>query len=126
MVAPVLTSLNPSTKAVGGGSFTLHVIGTGFVSGGQIVFNTVTATTYVSATELTATVDLSQFIAGEYLCRVMQAGEWSNALSFTATEVAHELNPHCFNMCNVAPDCALPSPWPPAPAAGAATASARK
>lgn len=56
-VPPTLTSLNPNTVFNGSAAFTLTANGTGFVSGSQIVWNgTVLQTTFVSATQLTATI----------------------------------------------------------------------
>jgi uncharacterized protein (TIGR03437 family) len=54
---PVISSLNPSSATAGGPAFTLTVNGTGFASGAVVVFdNSPAATTFVSATQLTAMV----------------------------------------------------------------------
>jgi len=55
---PVTTiSIAPTTTTAGSADFTLTVTGTGFTSGSKVVWNsTVLATTFVSATELTADV----------------------------------------------------------------------
>jgi hypothetical protein len=56
---PVLTStsLSPSSATAGGATFTLTLTGSGFVNGSSVQWNTYSlATTYVSATELTAQV----------------------------------------------------------------------
>jgi hypothetical protein len=54
---PVITSLSPNAATAGGAAFTLTVNGTGFVSGAVVQWNgTALATTFVSATQLTAAV----------------------------------------------------------------------
>jgi uncharacterized protein (DUF1800 family) len=51
---PVITAINPTSVSVG--SFSLTVTGSDFVSGSQVMFgSTALTTTYVSATQLTAT-----------------------------------------------------------------------
>jgi Right handed beta helix region/Immunoglobulin I-set domain len=55
--APALTSVSPSSATAGGASFTLTVNGNNFISGSTIQWNaTALATSYVSATQLTAAV----------------------------------------------------------------------
>jgi hypothetical protein len=55
--APSLTSITPSSATAGGGAFTLTVNGTNFISGSVINWNgTALTTSFVSATQLTATV----------------------------------------------------------------------
>jgi hypothetical protein len=55
-----ITSLSPSSAAAGGAGFTLTVNGSGFVSGAVVQWNgTALTTTFVSATQLTATVSTS-------------------------------------------------------------------
>src|ERR1051326_505758 len=54
---PAITSLSPSSAAAGSSSFALTVNGTGFVSGSLVLWNGGSrATTYVSATQLQATI----------------------------------------------------------------------
>ena len=54
---PVLTSLLPSSATAGSAAFTVTVNGTGFVAGAVVTFNgTARATTFVSATQLTAAI----------------------------------------------------------------------
>lgn len=54
---PVLSSLNPATAIAAAPDVTLHAIGTGFAPSDQIWWNGApVATTFVSATELTAVV----------------------------------------------------------------------
>lgn len=60
VVVPEVTSISPSSATIGDPSFTLHVNGTGFTSGSQIVWNGgVEPTMYVSATELTTEVNMA-------------------------------------------------------------------
>jgi hypothetical protein len=55
--APAITSLSPSTIAAGGQAFTLTVNGSGFISSSTVDFNgAAKATTFVSATKLTAAI----------------------------------------------------------------------
>jgi uncharacterized repeat protein (TIGR03803 family) len=55
--APTFTGMTPSTTTAGHADFTLTTIGTGFVVGAQITWNgTPLTTTYVSPTNLTATI----------------------------------------------------------------------
>ncbi len=57
---PAITSLSPSSAAVGGAAFTLTVNGTGFLSGDAVSWNGAALTTkFVSATQLTAAVTAS-------------------------------------------------------------------
>lgn len=54
---PTLTSLSPSSEPAGGSSFTLTVVGTNFQSTSVVQWNgAALTTTYVSSTQLTATV----------------------------------------------------------------------
>ncbi|MGA3131256.1 MAG: IPT/TIG domain-containing protein [Terracidiphilus sp.] len=85
---PTLTSLNPSTAYNGSPVMTLTTNGTNFVSGSRVIWNgTVMQTTFVSGTQLTAS------IAASYLSTVSVAnvsvlnpdGTISNTLSFNIT-----------------------------------------
>lgn len=61
---PTLTSLNPNTVFSGSPTITLTATGTGFVSGSQIVWNgTKMTTTFVSSTQLTASIPSSDLAA---------------------------------------------------------------
>lgn len=54
---PTITSLSPSTVTAGGSGFTLTVNGTGFAAGALVQVNgAARATTFVSATQLTASI----------------------------------------------------------------------
>lgn len=60
VTVPEITSLTPNSAEVGDPSFLLHVHGKGFTSLSKIVFNGgEEPTTFVSATELTTTVNMS-------------------------------------------------------------------
>ncbi|MGI4760329.1 MAG: IPT/TIG domain-containing protein [Janthinobacterium lividum] len=87
---PTLASLSPSTVVAGSGAFTLALTGTGFGSGSAVLFNgTALATTYVSATQLTAQVPASAVAtAGSYDVLVRNpapGGGVSAALPFVVT-----------------------------------------
>jgi phospholipase C len=82
--------LVPTIAAPGGASFTLTVNGTGFVSGATVNWNgTALATTFVSASQLTATVPASNIAtAGAALLRVtnpVPGGGTSNLGLFEVT-----------------------------------------
>lgn len=88
--APVVSSLVPATAALGAASFTLHVHGTDFREGAQILWNgTPEVTTFVSATELTTGVNMaSATVAAEIPVAVRSlAGQESNSLPFALTAV---------------------------------------
>ena len=58
--APALTGVTPASAVAGGGAFQLTVAGTGFVAGSAVQWNgTALATTFVSATQITALIDSS-------------------------------------------------------------------
>lgn len=85
---PALTSLQPSSIAAGSSAFTLTVTGTNFIASSVINFGgTALTTTYVSATQLTATVPASAVAtAGTPSVTVSNpapGGGTSNALTFT-------------------------------------------
>lgn len=84
---PTITSLNPATAAVGAAPFTLHVIGTNFRQGCQILWDGApVVTTFVSATELTTPLNLASATPGSSSVAVRSlAGVESNAATFTVT-----------------------------------------
>ena len=92
---PVLTSISPNYATVGAAGFTLTVNGSNFVSGtaGSIVYwnTTKLATTYVSATKLTASVLAADVAAvGTFPVTVVNSGNaTSNALPFTVSPPIH-------------------------------------
>ena len=87
--APTVTALTPNTVAIGQPSFTLHVIGTGFVPGAVIVFNGYDEpTTRVSATEVTTGVNMDVWTAPSAPLPVLVRnpnGQASAPLTFTFT-----------------------------------------
>ena len=90
-VPPVLSSLVPSTAALGAPSFTLHVHGTGFRQESTIYWNGgAEQTTFVSATELTTAVDMSSASVAIPIPVTVKTitGQESNALTFTLTPAA--------------------------------------
>ncbi len=94
---PVITSLIPSSAAAGGPSFTLTVGGAGFVSSAVVHWNTtVLATTFVSATQLTAQVTANLIATpGTVTVTVVENGVTSTSASFTiaAAPVISSLSP---------------------------------
>jgi len=88
--APVITSLNPSSATAGGPSFTLKVIGTGFLSTDVVLWNgAALGTQPVSSTELDALVPSSLIqSAGTVTINVAQKPPTSlvsNTVTFTIT-----------------------------------------
>jgi uncharacterized repeat protein (TIGR03803 family) len=86
--APTITSISPTSAIAGGVGFTLTVNGTNFVSGSTANFNgNALTTTFVSATQLAATVQASNIAtAGTFNVTVTNpapGGGTSNAVSFT-------------------------------------------
>ena len=69
---PTVTSISPASATAGGGAFKLTVNGTNFVNGAMVNFNgTTLATTFVSSTQLTATVPAGAIAsAGTYAVSV--------------------------------------------------------
>jgi hypothetical protein len=87
---PALTAISPNSAATGSGALTLVVSGAGFANGATVTFNgTDLATTFVSATRLTATVPASLLAqAGTAQVAVRgPAGAVTNALTFTVGTV---------------------------------------
>ncbi len=86
--APTITSLAPNTAVAGAGAFILTVNGTGFLNTAVINFGaTALTTTFVSATQLTATVPAGQ-TAGTYPVTVTNpgaSGGTSGAVNFSVT-----------------------------------------
>jgi hypothetical protein len=86
--APVITTLTPNTATAGGPGFTLTVDGSGFVSGSTVFWNGhAEATTFVSATRLTAAVTSDDIkTAGSIpVFVVIPDGQRSNIVSFNLT-----------------------------------------
>jgi hypothetical protein len=85
---PTVTSLSPSPATTGGPAFTLTVTGTDFVSGSGVQWDgSARATTFVSATQLTATILASDIatggIASVAVLNPSPGGGTSNALAYT-------------------------------------------
>ncbi|MBB5066078.1 chitobiase/beta-hexosaminidase C-terminal domain-containing protein [Granulicella mallensis] len=86
---PVISSISPTFASAGGAAFTLTVNGTNFVSGSTVQWSgTALATTYGSATQLTAAVPASLIAsAGTANVTVAQASGVSAATTFTINNV---------------------------------------
>ena len=85
---PAISSISPSSATAGGPGFTLTVNGSNFVSGSKVHWNSsVLTTTFVSSTQVTATVPSSDIgTAGTASVTVVNAapgGGTSNAMTFT-------------------------------------------
>ena len=95
--APAISSLSPSSAMQGGPAFTLTVNGTGFFSGAVVQWNaSALATSFVSATQLTAQVPASLIAAaGTANVTVVENGVTSASATFTigAEQVITSLSP---------------------------------
>ena len=92
---PVVTSLSPPSAALGGPGFTLTVNGSGFIAASTVEWNKQgLATTFVSATQLTAQVPASDILnSGSASVTVVNPGVApSAALTFTVAQPAPVLN----------------------------------
>jgi hypothetical protein len=91
--APTISSLSPSSAIAGEVQFTLTVNGTNFVSGSTVNFNgNARATTFVSATQLTAAILASDLAtAGTFnvtVTNLAPGGGTSNAVTFAVNNPA--------------------------------------
>jgi endonuclease G, mitochondrial len=94
---PVALSMSPSSAAKGGSSFTLAVTGNSFISSSVVKWNgTSLTTTYVSATQLNATVPAANIVtAGTATVTVFTptpGGGTSAGLTFTIYTVSSNVN----------------------------------
>jgi len=92
-----ITSLSPSSATAGGAGFTLTVNGTGFVSGSVVnVGGSAKATTFKSATQLTAAISASDIAAGGVLNVIVTnpapGGGTSNSATFTINNAVPTLS----------------------------------
>lgn len=88
-VPPVVTALEPDTAVLGSPSFTLHVLGTGFVAGSVIVFaGQDEPTTVVDATVVTTGVNMAVWVGPDALPVFVRNpdGAASDPRTFTFTE----------------------------------------
>ncbi len=93
--APTITSISPTSAIAGDPTFTLTVNGTNFVRGSTVSFSgNARATTFVSATQLTAAILASDIaIAGTFNVTVTNSGGGtSNSVSFTVLTVQRTLS----------------------------------
>jgi hypothetical protein len=86
-VAPLLSSLGPSSVREAEPTFELRVTGGNFQSGAEVRWNgSPRTTTFVSSTQLTARISTSDVLSpGTAQVTVVQAGLNSNALTFSIT-----------------------------------------
>jgi hypothetical protein len=92
-ITPTAASLSPSSAALGSANFTLHVIGTGFRTGCQIMWNgSPEPTTVVSPTECTTLVNMATAQVATPLPVAVRSlgGLESNALTFTLTAAGED------------------------------------
>ena len=89
---PSITSLSPTSAAIGSGDLTLTVSGSGFVPASTVNWDgAMLETTYVSASQLTALIPASDLTtagsAGVTVVNPMPGGGNSNAATFTINAV---------------------------------------
>ena len=92
--ALTLSTLSPSSAALGGPGFALTVNGNNFVSGSVVRWNGVPRpTTFVSASQLTAQIPATDLAAGGTapVTVLNPSGAVSNALTFTITTISREV-----------------------------------
>ena len=92
-----ITSLTPGSASVGGSAFTLTVTGTGFVSTSAVQWNgSALATTFVSATQLTAAVpaNLIATAGNATITIVNPGGGVSNTATFSVVGSINAIIPH--------------------------------
>jgi len=85
---PTVTTLQPASAMAGGAAFTLTVNGTNFLNSSVVIFNgNPRATTFVSATQLTAAIPASDIVTGGtvgvMVTNPAPGGGTSNAVTFT-------------------------------------------
>ncbi len=86
--APTIISISPNTTVAGGAAFTLMIAGTNFVAASMVNFEgTAPTTTFVSATQLTATIPAAAIVSvGTVAVTVTnRGGGTSNMANFTIT-----------------------------------------
>ncbi|HMV85973.1 MAG TPA: BACON domain-containing carbohydrate-binding protein [Blastocatellia bacterium] len=93
-LAPTIANLSPATVLAGGGNFTLTVTGTNFVNGSSVrLGGSLRSTTFVGATQLTATILASDLIVlGTREITVVNpapGGGTSNAVNLTVAGMAN-------------------------------------
>jgi outer membrane protein assembly factor BamB len=75
-----LTNISPSGAIAGGASFTLTLTGTNFSKNSVVIFNqSVQPTTFVSPTQLTATIDASMLVTAETGSVTVESSGQANA-----------------------------------------------
>ena len=84
---PYVSSTSPTSVSAGASGLTLTVVGFNFLSGAVVRWNDSSlATTYVSATQLTATVPANRIAASAYVTiRVVNPGSGGMSLPITFT-----------------------------------------
>jgi trimeric autotransporter adhesin len=84
--APAVTSISPTKLTAGAGVTVVTITGTNFTSGSTVKVNGVSeTTTYVSATQLTASVPASQLASGANLSIVVSNGSTSSPSNDTVS-----------------------------------------
>jgi hypothetical protein len=88
---PTLTAISPTTTGAGGAAFTLTLTGTNFISGSTAQWKgSARATTFISATQLTAAITAADIAAGGTAAITVvnptPGGGTSNSLTFTITD----------------------------------------
>ena len=95
--APAISSLSPTSTAMGGAAFTLTVNGSGFASGATVYFHgNSRTTTFVSSTQVTAAITAADIATAQTIpvyvknpggtgIYMNQGGQSSASVNFTVT-----------------------------------------
>lgn len=115
--APILSSISPGFSSAGGATFTLTVTGTGFVSGSTVYWGTTAlATTYGSATQLTAQVTAAEIASAGITAITMQTpapgGGTSSALQFEVDSADSGSTPPTFTTVTATVTAGSPASYP--------------
>lgn len=91
---PVISSISPTSLSAGSSSQTITVTGSGFISASVIEVDGVAeVTTYVSSTELTATVPATQLASGSQLAVVVTNGSTTSSSGTPVNLVVNNPSP---------------------------------
>jgi trimeric autotransporter adhesin len=109
--APTVTAISPTSVIAGSGQLTLTVTGTGFLSSTTVqVGGAADATTYVSSTQVTATVTPQQLASGAQLSVIALNG---TASSGSGTAINLQVNNPVPTISSFAPAVAVAGAAPP-------------
>jgi hypothetical protein len=114
---PVLSSLSPAYASAGGAAFTLTVTGSGFIASSTVYWGTTAlATTYGSATQLTAQVTAAEIASAGITAITAQTpapgGGTSSALQFEVDSAGSGSTPPTFTTVTATVTAGSPASYP--------------